>query len=71
MSHCHNVTLSQCHNVTLSQCHIVWFVIRKVDQIDKGNKKLRTCINRVMAGIMVSTDQDLTGCVGHARNVDW
>ena len=50
---------------------IVWFAIRNVDRIDMGNKKLGTCINRVMVGVMDSTDQDLTGCVGHARNVDW
>ena len=50
---------------------IVWFAIRNVDRIDMGNKNLGTCINRVMIGVMDSTDQDLTGCVGHARNVDW
>ena len=50
---------------------IVWFAIRNVDRIDMGNKKMGTCINRAMVGVMDSTDQDLTGCVGHARNVDW
>ena len=50
---------------------IVWFAIRNVDKIDMGSKSIGTCINRAMVGVMESTDQDLTGCVGHARNVDW
>ena len=50
---------------------IVWFAIRNVDQIDMGNKQLGTCINRVMVGVMDLTEEDLTGCVSHARNVDW
>ena len=50
---------------------IIWFAIRNVDQIDMGSKNLKTCINRAMVGFMDPTDQDLTGCVGHARNVDW
>jgi len=50
---------------------IVWFAIRNLDKIDMGSKSIGTCINRAMVGVMESTDQDLTGCVGHARNVDW
>ena len=50
---------------------IVWFAIRNVDKIDMGSKNLGTCINRAMVAVMESTDQDMTGCVGHARNVDW
>ena len=50
---------------------IVWFAIRNVDSIDMGTKSLNTCLKNVMVGTMDPTDKDLTGCVGHARNVDW
>ena len=50
---------------------IVRFAIRNVGSIDMGNKSLSTCINRVMVGVMDQTDQDMTDCVGHARNVNW
>ena len=58
-------------NTGTSSQDIVWFAIRNVDKIDMGSKSIGTCINRAMVGVMESTDQDLTGCVGHARNVDW
>ena len=50
---------------------IAWFAIRNMNKIDMGAKTLETCISKIMVGITDYSDQDLTGCVGHARNVDW
>ena len=50
---------------------IAWFAIRNMNKIDMGAKTLNECISKIMVGIIDYTDQDLTGCVGHARNVDW
>ena len=50
---------------------IAWFAIRNMNKIDMGAKTLETCISKIMVGITDYSEQDLTGCVGHARNVDW
>ena len=50
---------------------IAWYAIRDMNKIDMGAKTLEGCISKIMVGIIDYTEQDLTGCVGHARNVDW